>query len=226
MKTCFLLLLSSSFAVGLRENSREESFPWRVDISFAGFHFCAGALISDTLVLTAATCLAIFDEGTSLDIELGDGQKATSNEMIVQQHQPVCRPWYHSPAKTFSGRFLLACVPIFTYHHLCSYFISGSYDLSFPISLPSQPLQVVPLALPLPGESLEEGDSICFQEDALLCLQVVSPTHCISVDGSFPDGVICVERLQGDLCSAGTPGNAGVVGQDIVGHTTVRLCLV
>ena len=85
MKTWVLLLLSSAFAIDLRENSKGQSigFPWRVSISFAGFHFCAGALISDTLVLTAATCLAIFDEGTSLDIELGDGQHATSNEMIV-----------------------------------------------------------------------------------------------------------------------------------------------
>ena len=76
------------------------------------------------------------------------------------------------------------------------------------------------MAFPLPGGSLEEGDSICFQDQqaALLCLQVISPTQCINMDGNFPDGVICVESLQGNLCSAGTPGNAGVVRQDIVGQ--------
>ena len=88
MQILFLLLLSFSFALELRNgsNTREEqiiSFPWRVSISFEGFHFCSGAVISDTLVLTAASCLAIFDEGTALDIELGDGQRTTSDETIV-----------------------------------------------------------------------------------------------------------------------------------------------
>ena len=85
------LLLSSTFAVDLRElftneaTTREQSlaFPWTVGISFAGFHFCSGAMISDTLVLTAGSCLAIFEEGTSLDIVLGDGQRSTSTETTV-----------------------------------------------------------------------------------------------------------------------------------------------
>lgn len=82
MQTHFLLfLLSFSLAVELREQSF--AFPWRVSISFEGFDFCSGAVISDTLVLTAGSCLAIFDEGTSLDIVLGDGQRTSSDETIV-----------------------------------------------------------------------------------------------------------------------------------------------
>ena len=76
------------------------------------------------------------------------------------------------------------------------------------------------MGLSLPGEILEEEDSICFQDQ--LCLQVISPTLCLDVNPNFPDGVICVENLQSSLCWAATPGNAGVVRQDVARQDEVR----
>ena len=87
-----LLLLPSSFTVESKElfvigaNVREGqriALPWKVSISFGGFRFCYGAAISDTLVLTAASCLAIFDKDTTLDVVFADGQCTTSSETIV-----------------------------------------------------------------------------------------------------------------------------------------------
>ena len=54
-----------------------------MSISFGGFHFCSGAAISDTFVLTAGSCLAIFDKDTTLDVVFADGQWTTSSETIV-----------------------------------------------------------------------------------------------------------------------------------------------
>ena len=89
----FLLLLffSSSYAAdfaelvtngGGDEEKNSAAFLWKVEIIFNGFQFCSGALVSDTLVLTAGSCLAIFGEEASLDIVLQDGQHATSKETI------------------------------------------------------------------------------------------------------------------------------------------------
>ena len=71
--------------------------------------------------------------------------------------------------------------------------------------------------LPLPGESLHEGDLICVENEqtALFCFQLLSPAYCLGINQNFPDGVICVESGHGNsLCSAGTAGNPGVVRQD------------
>ena len=75
------------------------------------------------------------------------------------------------------------------------------------------------MSFPLPGESLQEGQTICLedQRNALLCFQVLSRTACLAINEDFPEGVICVQSRQEDgECSAGTlqPGNPGVVRQD------------
>ena len=76
------------------------------------------------------------------------------------------------------------------------------------------------MGLPSPGESLQEGDSICLedQQAGVVCLQVLSPSYCLVVNENFPDGVICVESVHGSLCSVGTPGNPGVVREDMEGQ--------
>ena len=79
--------------------------------------------------------------------------------------------------------------------------------------------------LPLPGEGLEEGDLVCLDllgEDlqegdvvclegssrSLVCLQVLPPTACLDIHGSFPHGMICVDGMDEN---AGTRGNPGGV---------------
>ena len=210
-----LLLLPFSFAVDSKElfvngaNAREGqriALPWKVSISFGGFHFCYGAAISDTLVLTAASCLDIFDQDTTLDVVFADGQWTTSSETIVHPD--------------FDGASLFADLGMIRLSQPFQVFAT------FPIHLvlntgsnTSLIAQVVPLALPLPGEILQEGETICLEDQlhALLCLRVLFPTACLAINEDFPEGVICLQSRQEDgECSAGTlqPGNPGVVRHD------------
>ena len=210
-----LLLLPFSFAVDKKElfvngaNAREGqriALPWKVSISFGGFHFCYGAAISDTLVLTAGSCLAIFDKDTTLDVVFADGQWTTSSETIVH-------PDFDS-ASLFADLGMIRLSQPFQ--------VFATFPIHLVLNTGSNTsliTQVVPLALPLPGEILQEGETICLEDQlhALLCLRVLSPTACLAINEDFPEGVICVQSKQEDgECSAGTlqPGNPGVVRHD------------
>ena len=86
----FLLLLlplqglgENPLKSGENETKRGPVLPYYASIFIDSAWFCAGAFISDTLVLTAAHCL---DGGSFFDISLGagpDGQQFSSTEAII-----------------------------------------------------------------------------------------------------------------------------------------------
>merc|ERR1711936_543129 len=83
----FLLLLLPLYGFGKdplkrveNETRRGPVLPFYASIFIDSAWFCAGAFISDKLVLTAAHCL---DGGSFFDIALDDGQQFSSNEATI-----------------------------------------------------------------------------------------------------------------------------------------------
>ena len=148
--------------------------------------FCTGALISDTLVLTAAFCV---QEGAFYDITLGDQQFSSYEAIVHPDYDP----------STLAANIAVIRLP--------------------------EAAQVEPACLPLAGDPLDVGDSVCLDnlDGNFVCAAVISNTDCDAFYGGVSEDSVCLGQ-SGNMCGGlyvGAPGVTTDPGTTLVGVNTM-----